>query len=43
MHHWSFVIAAYAVTAIGTAALCVASYRAMRAAESAAEALSDRA
>ena len=33
MNHWSFVIAAYAITLLGTACLSFASYRAMRAAE----------
>ena len=33
MNQWSFVIAAYAVTLGGAAALLLASYRAMRRAE----------
>lgn len=41
-HQWTFVIAAYAVTAVGTAILCVATWRAMRAAEAQAGAASDR-
>lgn len=39
MNHWAFVIAAYAVTGAGTAGLAWASWRAMRRAEAAAEAL----
>ncbi|WHO37126.1 hypothetical protein PMI04_011110 [Sphingobium sp. AP49] len=40
MNQWAFVIAAYAVTAIGTVAVCLASWRAMRVAEARAERLS---
>ena len=39
MNHWPFIIAAYSVTAIGTGGLALASWRAMRRAEAAAEAL----
>jgi hypothetical protein len=39
---WVFVIAAYALAAIGTAAVSIASWRAMRAAEKEAEGLSKR-
>ena len=39
MNHWAFVIAAYAVTAAGMAALALASFIAMRRAEAAAESL----
>lgn len=39
MNHWAFVIAAYAVTALGTVGLSLASYLAMRRAEAAAESL----
>ena len=42
MNQWTFVIAAYAVTALGTAAVSILSWRAMRAAERQAERLSDR-
>jgi uncharacterized DUF497 family protein len=42
MNQWAFVIAAYAVTAIGTALVSIISWRAMRSAERAAEKLSDR-
>ena len=38
MNHWPFVIAAYAVAIGATAALLLLSWRAMRAAERAAEA-----
>ncbi len=40
--HWNFVIAAYAVTAIGTAIVLVQSWLAMRAAEGRAAALTRR-
>lgn len=39
MNHWTFVIAAYAVTLIATAALLSWSFAAMRRAEAAAEQL----
>jgi hypothetical protein len=39
MNQWAFVIAAYGVTALGTALVSVTSWRAMRRAEAAAEAL----
>ncbi|MCD2323976.1 heme exporter protein CcmD [Sphingomonas sp. IC-56] len=39
MNHWAFVIAAYAVVAIGTGGLALASWFAMRRAEAAVEAL----
>jgi hypothetical protein len=39
MNHWAFVTAAYLVTLIGTGALALASYLAMRKAEVAADAL----
>lgn len=42
MHQWTFVIAAYAVTSIGTGLVSLVSWRAMRSAERAAAALSDR-
>lgn len=35
MNHWPFIIAAYALTGIGTMALTLWSYRAMRRAEAA--------
>jgi len=37
MNQWAFVIAAYGVTALGTLLVSVVSWRAMRAAEKAAE------
>jgi cytochrome oxidase assembly protein ShyY1 len=37
--HWNFVIAAYALTALLTAAVLVQSWRAMRSAEARADAL----
>ena len=40
--HWNFVIAAYGVTAIGTALVLVQSWLAMRAAERRATALKQR-
>ena len=40
MNSWPFVIAAYAVAIIATAALLLWAWRTMRAAETAAEALS---
>ena len=39
MNQWSFVIAAYGVTALATIVLLVASWRAMRSAEAAADAM----
>ncbi|MEI9852503.1 MAG: heme exporter protein CcmD [Sphingomonas sp.] len=42
MNHWAFVTAAYAVTLVGTVALALASWRAMRRAEAAAESLRAR-
>ena len=42
MHHWLFVIAAYGLTLIGTVGLSIASFRAMRRAEAAADRLSAR-
>ncbi len=39
MNQWAFVIAAYAVTALGTGLVSLMSWRAMRRAEAAAEAL----
>jgi hypothetical protein len=39
MNQWAFVTAAYAITALGTAGLALASWRAMRRAEAAADAL----
>lgn len=39
MNPWPFVIAAYALTFLGTAGLSLASWRAMRAAERRADAL----
>ena len=42
MNQWALVIAAYAVTAVGTAIVTIVSWRAMRSAERQAERLSDR-
>ena len=39
MNHWSFVIAAYAVTLFGVAALIAWAYASMRKAEAAADKL----
>ena len=39
MNQWSFVLAAYGVTALATIVLLVASWRAMRRAEAAADAV----
>ena len=39
MNHWPFIAGAYALTVLPTLALIVASYRAMRRAEAAADAL----
>jgi len=41
VNHWTFIIAAYAVTLIGTLGVTVWSYIAMRRAESRADALRD--
>jgi hypothetical protein len=43
MDHWTFVYAAYAVTLLGTGGLSLVSWRAMRRAEAAANALGRRA
>ena len=43
MNQWSFIIAAYALTAIGTLGLALASYVAMRRAEAEAAALTTEA
>jgi hypothetical protein len=42
MNQWSFVIAAYAVAVVGTAALLAWAFVAMRAAEVRAESLKER-
>ena len=42
MNQWAFVIAAYAVTAVGAGGLALASFRAMRAAERRADELRRR-
>jgi len=42
MNHWPFIIAAYAVTIIGTLGVVNASFTAMRRAERQADALSRR-
>jgi hypothetical protein len=39
MNHWAFVTAAYVVTLLGTGGLALASWRAMRRAEAAADSL----
>jgi hypothetical protein len=39
MNHWPFIIAAYAITGVGTVALTWASWRAMRRAERKADKL----
>lgn len=39
MNQWAFVIAAYGVTAIGTVGLLLVSWRSMRSAEAAADAV----
>ena len=39
MNHWPFIIAAYAVTIVGTLTLVLSSYLAMREAEASADAL----
>lgn len=43
MNHWAFVTAAYAVVALGAAGIALLSWLAMRRAEAAADALSNRA
>ena len=42
MNHWPFIIAAYAVVAVGVGGLSLASWLAMRHAERAADALRSR-
>lgn len=42
MHQWTFVIAAYAVTLLGTATVSLISWRAMHRAEAQAETLTGR-
>jgi hypothetical protein len=42
MNPWPFVVAAYAIALIATAALLLASYASMRRAEAEAESLRDR-
>ena len=42
MNHWPFILAAYALTIVGTAALALASWGAMRRAERAAASLVGR-
>jgi len=42
MNQWAFVIAAYAVTLVGTAIVSIASWRAMYVAEQRADRLSER-
>jgi hypothetical protein len=42
MHQWTFVIGAYAVTLLGTTAVSLISWRAMRRAEAQAETLANR-
>lgn len=42
MNHWPFIIAAYAVFVAGVGGLSLASWRAMRKAERAVDALKDR-
>jgi Heme exporter protein D (CcmD) len=43
MNHWAFVIAAYAVTGIGTLALMLWAWRSMRSAEQQADSIKSRA
>lgn len=43
MNHWPFIIAAYGLALLGTAVVVLVSWRAMRAAERAADRLSGRA
>ncbi|MDI1294731.1 MAG: hypothetical protein PSY12_02395 [bacterium] len=42
MNQWAFVVAAYAITLLGTAVVSVLSWRAMRAAEAETESVSGR-
>lgn len=42
MNHWPFIVAAYVVVAVGVGGLSLASWRAMRRAEAAADALKAR-
>ena len=42
MNHWPFILAAYAAATLGVGTLSLASWRAMRDAERAADALRDR-
>lgn len=42
MNQWAFVVGAYALTFLGTAALCLGCWRSMRRAETAAQKLSDK-
>lgn len=42
MNHWPFIVAAYAITLLGTLGVTVWSYAAMRRAERRAEALRDK-
>lgn len=42
MNHWPFIIAAYVVVVAGIAGLSLFSWRAMRRAEAAADAMKDR-
>ena len=42
MNHWPFIVAAYAISIIGTAAVVASSYLRMRRAERQAEALTRR-
>lgn len=42
MNHWYFVIGAYALTFIGTALLCLVSWRTMQSAEAEAQRFTDR-
>lgn len=42
MNHWPFILAAYAVVVAGVGGISLASWRAMRKAESAVDALRDR-
>lgn len=43
MNHWAFVSAAYIVVSLGAGGMALLSWRAMRRAEAAADALSNRA
>ena len=42
MNHWPFIIAAYAITLVGAAAITLQSYAAMRRAEKKADSLTKR-